>query len=629
MSRVTLIAVLDPRWVPRLKAIKGISVPGTIPLFFSHSFDTAAAIRETGPGCNTVNYYMEQEDFSGVNDTAIEYSKRWFMVKGRDISIYNGYSLGHITQKHMGLIFNKAIEIERVVRNILKREDIAKVVILSSVSERRLGFNNMLTSCESFFYSRILSELSRIKDIPVDKRMLCPRFSGRAVKRFKSAFKNIIFSGLNILNGILNTAKKTFFRDFDKVIACHSFHYFGKRLKSMILRNKDYGVLIIRKNFLLREFLFRPNVFQHVVSSGICRGWLEKKRLKKLFSERFSALKDDDLDLPLRGDMEPFKIFGDILRGYFEVKFADITSDIERIEAIFKRYPVSVAALSNDVEEFESCLAVTAKRLNIRTIVLQHGCMNHPLAYLPLKSDMIAVWGEYSKQWLINHGCEESKIRVIGSPRYDSYKSSAFDREAVKKKVFEDFGIAAGKRLFLYAAQAVYDITLTEFYLRKEELAETFLRLCRYVHKRKDCLLILKLKGRSGAGFYKKLLRDNLNGNVHNIRIVTDYNIYDLVTAADILFTVASAVGIEAMLMGAPIITLDFFKRNPAPFSEYGAAISVKRKEDIGLAADTVLNDKDKLQALHAASKRLLERYLFAMDGNASERAFELMQKVA
>ena len=68
----------------------------------------------------------------------------------------------------------------------------------------------------------------------------------------------------------------------------------------------------------------------------------------------------------------------------------------------------------------------------------------------------------------------------------------------------------------------------------------------------------------------------------NNFLITYDFDIYDLIVASDLVITDFSNVGIEAILIKKPLLTVDFNKNpwNYLQLNETGAAISINNMKN-------------------------------------------------
>lgn len=87
----------------------------------------------------------------------------------------------------------------------------------------------------------------------------------------------------------------------------------------------------------------------------------------------------------------------------------DYFLEINKPKAIF---------LGSDGFSISRTLIYSARKKNCLTYVFQHGLINSFNGYLPLVADKIFVWSNYDKVFLEQNHIKESKIVVVGAPRF-------------------------------------------------------------------------------------------------------------------------------------------------------------------------------------------------------------------
>ena len=86
--------------------------------------------------------------------------------------------------------------------------------------------------------------------------------------------------------------------------------------------------------------------------------------------------------------------------------------------------PTSVA-IASDQHRIGRVTVAVARRLGIRTVVLQHGVPQAPIGYLPVVADAVAAWSQASRQWFLDAGTPSASVVVTGNPRGDALRAAA------------------------------------------------------------------------------------------------------------------------------------------------------------------------------------------------------------
>ena len=101
-----------------------------------------------------------------------------------------------------------------------------------------------------------------------------------------------------------------------------------------------------------------------------------------------------------------------------------------------------------------------------------------------------------------------------------------------------------------------------------------------------------------------------------------------LISASDLIITDYSNVGVEAILLNKPIITVNFAKEdinNVQRYHEHNAAIYVDEYDEMEEVVMKILSGKDILAILQEGRNRLIPRYNFHNDGKATLRVIDLL----
>jgi hypothetical protein len=111
-----------------------------------------------------------------------------------------------------------------------------------------------------------------------------------------------------------------------------------------------------------------------------------------------------------------------------------------------------------------------------------------------------------------------------------------------------------------------------------------------------------------------------------NIVFTEKFDFWSIASISEIILTIYSLTGFEAMLLNKPVITInltcypDFM-----PYVRYGAALGIYKEEDLIPAIEKILSDSLTKERLKEGRKRIIEDYAYKLDGKATERITELI----
>ena len=169
-------------------------------------------------------------------------------------------------------------------------------------------------------------------------------------------------------------------------------------------------------------------------------------------------------------------------------------------------------------------------------------------------SDYIAVMNSYAKSCLIQRGVDEEKIFVTGQPAFEALSLLELEQQSVRKSQNPVPQV-------LWASQNIPEI--------KEVAEEVF----RTFDSLPDVHLLVKLHPNENGCIQEELLRKYSSPN---IRILRDGDMKRLIQSSDVVITQFSTCGLEAILLGKPLITINFSgKADIMPYASSGAATGI------------------------------------------------------
>jgi len=192
----------------------------------------------------------------------------------------------------------------------------------------------------------------------------------------------------------------------------------------------------------------------------------------------------------------------------------------------------------------------------------------------------VCVLNQTVKQMFVNHGRKDSDIFITGNPAFDSLSSSATIKGGKKIITVRDRG-SEGIVTLLYASQPEPKIHPFNGTKGDETLPQRIESELRSLVK-------------NNAGF-RLVVRYHPSQNVDFIpqeRVSPSYqteNVQELLHAVDIVVVTTSTVGLEAHLIGKPVVSIDtsIFTAD-APYSRMGISTGVPSIDRLAEAIKTI-----------------------------------------
>ncbi|MFH1308561.1 MAG: CDP-glycerol glycerophosphotransferase family protein [Patescibacteria group bacterium] len=289
-------------------------------------------------------------------------------------------------------------------------------------------------------------------------------------------------------------------------------------------------------------------------------------------------------------------------------RFLEVIRYIELYEELFKKVKPKKVLCVDDVNPIGRILALTAKKNNIPSFVLQHGSLSgNPVG--KIVSDKMIVNGIKDKEFLIQNGATEEKIVVTGQPRFDEMATLQMTREEACKK----FGLDPNKKIIVFAAQKnVAGENITQSAL------DLFLKKLDHFDQKKYNF-VLKLHPIQEEKEYKKY------GS--KVKVMKDENINEVLLCADVLLTAFSTVAIESVLLGTPVVTINLGDDSYIDYSKDNVGFRILKEEDFLPTLRKVLYDEEFKKEFLEAKEKFIANYNYKLDGKATKRILEILDR--
>lgn len=300
--------------------------------------------------------------------------------------------------------------------------------------------------------------------------------------------------------------------------------------------------------------------------------------------------------------------------------FAKVIKYVEAIKSLIRTERIDMIIAFADVLEFEKTAVIIGNSMGIPTLVLQHGVIAGEIGCVPLTADRMAVWGRISKDWLIRRGINPDRLVITGCPQFDviPHRSSVAKEEFRRK-----LKLVPDKNLIVLATDPFAGYTSIE----KEEEPEKLVRaIFEAMREFPEIQFVIKPHPSEDARFYKAIAKEMKA----KVRVTKNVNLYELLSACDILMTGTSTVGLEAMMLGKPVIFMNLTGRSDlVPYAESGAAIGVYKQGEISPAIRSILEDPQTNKNLETHRKNFLSEYVnIKSNGKASKRVANLVKQM-
>jgi len=384
-------------------------------------------------------------------------------------------------------------------------------------------------------------------------------------------------------------------------------------------RRLDHGVVLLDNLFNVAKKAARKHgledyeVFEKFMGPDV---WKKGRAAGKEFSERFRKIRERDIKLEYKGiDIWPF--YRKRMEHFFRVRMPETVRLYEASLQMLDRKKPSVIVLANSTSLNGKVLARSAKERKIKSVVLQHGSVQRIPRYTSLEPDVMAVEGKHVKSFLADLGMPEKKLVVTGQPRYDKLFKGYV--RLSKKQVHDTAGIPEGRD---------YAVLTTQRPVISKPMIRPFLKAVKRIRKKKNLFLVIKLHpGEYQSDFYKRAVAEE---GIDDVSIVKDIELYSLLKYSRLMYTVSSTTTLEALLLGVPVIMLNFTgMKNPLVYAEKGRIPEAHSQKDIEKLTEKLLFDKRAGKKAQDNRKRIIREFCCSDDGRSSQRVADLIIKIA
>jgi hypothetical protein len=393
---------------------------------------------------------------------------------------------------------------------------------------------------------------------------------------------------------------------------------------SELQRRDEYRVLVLDRRFSTG----RPKLQEAEIPHRLLEGYEDRtvrtqvRRAARIFRRRWGLLRRDNVavasfrwrNLPL------WDVVRRRLHDTFFVGFPELVQIIETTRRAFIVERPKIAVVTDERSPFQRAFVEGANGFQIPTLNIQNAIIvEYPLGS-PISTRKMAVDGEYFKDLLVKMGNDPSKIIVTGQPRFDPLVRG--DRRFQREAIMERLGLNPRKKVVsLFSEPRVTNV--------READDDLFLRATfMAVRDLPDVQVVTKLHPIDFN--FVRPRRIALEAGLHDVAIVKDVDLWELLSISDVALVTISTVGHEAIAMGRPLIQVSISKTEPTyiPYAEVGAALEVSDITLLGKAIEKALWDPVTFRRLEEGRANYLTHFAHKLDGRASERVADLISQM-
>lgn len=319
--------------------------------------------------------------------------------------------------------------------------------------------------------------------------------------------------------------------------------------------------------------------------------------------------KDLDIGLLLR----------EIFEKAFYEKFPEELRKIDIVRKIILAYKPKAVVLSDNSYD----LALILKSMSVPIVAIQIGHPRELIYYAPCVTDAVIVEGDYWKEYLIKNGVDTDKIIITGPPKFDFLHNNRVSPIGSVNRVSKSDG--KSKKIIMFATMHSEKGMEIIDYERLNQTKSIFST----VKNIKEAHLIVKLHPfDANPDVYRRIAREV---GLLDYTIIDNLDASKLLYLCDLVITHYSRVSYEAVLMNKNVIILNqsstFDSEDIWDFKRYGVVIGVENFNELERHIFSALFDPQVSFDLMANRKQYIYEHAYKIDGNAADRAKEVIDR--
>ena len=178
---------------------------------------------------------------------------------------------------------------------------------------------------------------------------------------------------------------------------------------------------------------------------------------------------------------------------------------------------------------------------------------------LEMRPTAFAVLCDYAKQEIMKRGIWSASIHVTGQPAFDRHPW--FQQNTSKEEVCRELSLEAGKPLLTFMSQPNAE---------REDVFKTFVKAVESL-SHTELQVVVKLHPNEDGRIQRLILKEH---NTDKIKLVKEMDARLLLAVSDVIVTVSSTTGLEAAVMGKPLVYLNVTdKEDYIPFEQMGIGL--------------------------------------------------------
>jgi hypothetical protein len=265
--------------------------------------------------------------------------------------------------------------------------------------------------------------------------------------------------------------------------------------------------------------------------------------------------------------------------------------------------------LFNEISPPGRTMAKVAKSRNVPTVAIQHGLFIG-YTYRALTTDKMIVWGELPRKFWLERGCKPEQVVSVGAIAHDQGTEKYPLSQQSSKPKNQPSVLFIGQNPAAFISSTIHRETIKVFMQTIAQLPEVK-------------FVIKPHPGEDPTPYRTAIKKTRLS----NVELKTSGPIEQFLLDTNLVITIFSTVGAEAMNMGIPVIVVNVSEQPPlAPYASICPIAT--NNQNLANYIEQVLNDPKHLKILIKNGKKFAHGYFGPMNGQAAHKAADLIMNL-
>jgi len=268
----------------------------------------------------------------------------------------------------------------------------------------------------------------------------------------------------------------------------------------------------------------------------------------------------------------------------------------------------------DDISDIGKPISIILRNEKIPYVVLQHGLYGDwTQIYGPSAATINCVWGPYIKKMLSKNWYEPHSMVVTGCPKFDILAKTDYNVNSI----ISELGLDKNKKTILFISSVIKYI---------DSFAPLFLDSIKNIVKNEQ--IIIKLHPRE----YRENFYKNLGKKMGlDIKVLKNFDLYKLIKVSDVVVTLGSTVGAEALIMKKPVLVVNFIEQMLPYLDSYRKtdAFCAKTPDELkGLLREILYQKAKKSNKNSKETEKFVYEHVYKIDGHSADRVVNVVKNL-